>query len=341
MNEIHTDRLFWRLPDAKDFDSFHQLVSDYEVVKWTGVWPHPSDPEFTRPRCKPKDLETTISGPVFLGDKLIGTMGIENGELGYMFARDHWGQGYATEIGHALIARAFHRMDWDRLTARTGQENPGSGRVLEKLGFRRVGTGQCGSVAQGGDIPSFEYELTRTDWLAANPLHIKTERLEIVALTTNMAQDFQTVTAPAEVALMMLSLPHPIDVAQAREWIEKRQYTGRPGFSAAVTLPDGKLIGVVGLGGTPLSIMYFLGIEHWGKRYASEMMAGLLEFCFDVYDLPPLMAQALKTNAASQRVLEKLGFEYTRDIIGQSVANLEPETDCEYRLTREQFEARQ
>ena len=80
--------------------------------------------------------------------------------------------------------------------------------------------------------------------------------------------------------------------------------------------------------------------KYWGKGYATEIIAGFLEFCFDAFRLPSIMAQALKTNSASQRVLEKLGFEYVRDVTVQSIANLEPETDCEYRLTRERFKAR-
>jgi ribosomal-protein-alanine N-acetyltransferase len=340
MDDIRTVRLRWRWPHEDDFAALHQMVSDYDVVKWTSSWPYPADSALTRQRCKPMDAADGFSGPVFLGDTLIGSLVCANGEFGYMFAQDHWGQGYATEIGRAAVSRAFEVLSWDRITARTSQENAGSARVLVKLGFSRIGTGQCGSIAQGREVASFEYELTRADWLAANPLRIKTERLEIVELTSDMALEFQALAAPAEVALMMLCLPHPIDAAQAADWIEKRKYTGSAGFCAGVVLADGTLFGVVGIGGEPLSVMYFLGVDYWGKGYASEMMAGFLEFCFDTFRVPSITAQALNTNIASQRVLKKLGFEYVRDITGQSIANLEPETDCEYRLTRERFKAR-
>lgn len=59
-------------------------------------------------------------------------------ELGYWIARAHWGQGYATEAGAAVlvIARTLgHRA----LVASHFLDNPASGRVLRKLGFEPTG----------------------------------------------------------------------------------------------------------------------------------------------------------------------------------------------------------
>ncbi|MGR3660222.1 MAG: GNAT family N-acetyltransferase [Paracoccaceae bacterium] len=171
MDEIRTERLIWRLPEAADFEALHMLVSDFDVIKWTGSWPSPADEAFTRRRCKPMNAERGFSGFVFLEGDLIGTMGIEQGELGYMFARDHWGFGYATEIGTPFVNRAFEMTAWKTLTARVGQDNAGSARVLEKLGFERTGAGRCGSAAQGKELDSFEYELIRTRWKAFPPIN--------------------------------------------------------------------------------------------------------------------------------------------------------------------------
>ena len=59
-------------------------------------------------------------------------------ELGYWIGRAHWGQGYATEAGAAVLAIAAtlgHR----ELTASHFLDNPASGRVLRKLGFEPTG----------------------------------------------------------------------------------------------------------------------------------------------------------------------------------------------------------
>ena len=70
-------------------------------------------------------------------------------ELGYWIAEKRWGRGYATEAARALLATAAglgHR----RIVSGHFTDNPASGAVLAKLGFRRTGTVQSASLARGG-----------------------------------------------------------------------------------------------------------------------------------------------------------------------------------------------
>ena len=60
-------------------------------------------------------------------------------ELAYGFRRDRWGRGYATEAGAACLRHGFEELGLDRVVADVDPANPASVRVLEKLGFRRVG----------------------------------------------------------------------------------------------------------------------------------------------------------------------------------------------------------
>ncbi|WP_374943284.1 GNAT family N-acetyltransferase [Sphingomonas sp.] len=75
--------------------------------------------------------------------RLIGGIGIhpeDDGlQLGYWIAPEAWGRGYATEAGHAVIAMARQALPVRRLTAWHFVDNPASGRVLTKLGFRPTG----------------------------------------------------------------------------------------------------------------------------------------------------------------------------------------------------------
>jgi ribosomal-protein-alanine N-acetyltransferase len=61
-------------------------------------------------------------------------------EIGYGLNPEAWGQGYATEAVRALVTALLARPGVQRVTAQTATTNPASARVLEKLGFRRVGT---------------------------------------------------------------------------------------------------------------------------------------------------------------------------------------------------------
>jgi len=60
-------------------------------------------------------------------------------EIGWAFAREHQGRGYATEAGKALLAYAFETLACHRVIATCQPENPASWRVAEKLGLRREG----------------------------------------------------------------------------------------------------------------------------------------------------------------------------------------------------------
>lgn len=74
---------------------------------------------------------------------LIGCIGIdavggEAHELGYWFTPSAWGKGYATEAGRGVIAAA-RAAGIRRITSRHAVDNPASGRVLRKLGFKPTG----------------------------------------------------------------------------------------------------------------------------------------------------------------------------------------------------------
>ena len=59
------------------------------------------------------------------------------GEIGYMLARAHWGQGLMSEAMAAVVDHAFGVLGLHSLEAWTHGKNVGSMRVLEKNGFVR------------------------------------------------------------------------------------------------------------------------------------------------------------------------------------------------------------
>ena len=161
MDEVHTARLTWRPVTPAETDAIHALASDYEVVKMTGKWPYPAERAATESRCQPMDPARGFTGPVLRNGEVIGMMGLHDGAMGYMFARAHWGRGYATEMGRALIDLAFARYDWPGVKASVWLDNPGSSRVLDKLGFEPGATRISHCVARAADLPIRDYWLPR------------------------------------------------------------------------------------------------------------------------------------------------------------------------------------
>ena len=97
---------------------------------------------------------------------LVGCIGIDRSdafddgaELGYWIARQHWGQGFATEAGRAVLEIA-HTLAYSRVMAMHFLDNPASGRVLEKLGFSATGTiSKRHSCARGEEVLARELVL--------------------------------------------------------------------------------------------------------------------------------------------------------------------------------------
>ena len=73
-----------------------------------------------------------------VGDVLLALRSVEHEtvEVGYIFAPQHGGRGYATEAVRALLGLAFDELGARRLVARVDDRNTPSRRLLERLGFR-------------------------------------------------------------------------------------------------------------------------------------------------------------------------------------------------------------
>ena len=64
---------------------------------------------------------------------------LENPDFGFALAPDYYGQGYAMESCRAVLDRGIQAFDFAVLDAVTKQSNLRSIRLLEKLGFHRLG----------------------------------------------------------------------------------------------------------------------------------------------------------------------------------------------------------
>lgn len=61
---------------------------------------------------------------------------VHSWEIGYNFGKRHWGQGYATEAMRCILDFAQRKLGVVEVVGRYAKDNPASGRVMEKLGFR-------------------------------------------------------------------------------------------------------------------------------------------------------------------------------------------------------------
>ena len=86
------------------------------------------------------------------------------------------------------------------------------------------------------------------------------------------------------------------------------------------------------------SMGYCLDDAAWGHGYATEAARALLQWAFDTLDLNRVQAETDTRNAASARVLEKLGFVREGTLREDCVVNGEVSDSWVYGLLRRQWQ---
>ena len=166
---IRSERLFLRPGWPEDWAELLTAINDPGVVRnlASAPWPYTmADAMEFAAREQEKLLpHFFVTVPTAQGARMIGSIGLgrdgEEVELGYWIARNWWGQGYATEAVRAVL-RLAAALGHRRLVAGHFADNPASGRVLAKAGFRPTGERRLrfsagrGGVAEG---PSYAIEL--------------------------------------------------------------------------------------------------------------------------------------------------------------------------------------
>ena len=142
---IRTDRLVLRALRADDLEPLHAILSDPRAMRY---WDRPAFESLEDSRrlleAFMRDVPRQhLEYAVDLDGAFIGRVGMwKRYEVGFILSPTHWGRGYATEAGAALIQQVFSQFpEAEELTGEVDPRNIGSCRVLEKLGFvlRRLG----------------------------------------------------------------------------------------------------------------------------------------------------------------------------------------------------------
>ncbi len=164
-----SQRLLLRPVWPEDWSHVMHGIADEKIVRnlASAPWPYgesdaraftalPIEPQF------PRFLITQAKDA-----SLVGCIGIDRteafddgAELGYWIARPYWGQGYATEAGRAVLEIA-RTLGYARVMAMHFLDNPASGTVLKKLGFKATGVvSMRHSCGRGEEAPAAEYALS-------------------------------------------------------------------------------------------------------------------------------------------------------------------------------------
>jgi len=163
------DRFDLRSLRASDAGLIAHYASDPRIAKMTTAIPHPypkgAAEAFVAASIKPDAKAETwvIDALKSGGAELVGLISAtprpdDATEVGYWVAPAFWNTGYASEALD-LVLTYLRATTSRKIIGHCFQSNPISARVLTKAGFVYRGEGEAYSVANGGMVPDWAYEL--------------------------------------------------------------------------------------------------------------------------------------------------------------------------------------
>ena len=180
VGEVATRRLLLRPLHAGDLDDVHAIQSDPELVRYL--------PWELRTREQSREwLSTRIAADRLAADgdavawavqrrgdpRLIGSVNAwwrsvehRQGELGFVFAADVHGQGYATEAVGALVDLLFGELDLHRVAGVADARNAASTALMRRVGMRQEAHLRQCQLFKGEWADQVVFAVLREEWEA-------------------------------------------------------------------------------------------------------------------------------------------------------------------------------
>lgn len=149
---METKRLILRPLALGDSSRIEELAGDYEVAKSTLNIPHPY-PEGSAIQFIESIHTAEHNNKIAMfaivdkdSQQLIGLINLnlslpfKRGELAYWIGKHYWGKGYGTEAAKALLEYGFNSLKLNKIFAASFTSNPGSWKIMEKIGLKYEGT---------------------------------------------------------------------------------------------------------------------------------------------------------------------------------------------------------
>ena len=167
-HSIRTPRLTLRRMTAADAPRVYEIQSNWNVTRMLRMASFPPTLDELRHWLARHEAEW-LSGAAYrfalvAEERVIGCADVDeiasdSGDLGYWLDEAYWGRGLASEAAAAVRDFALDSVGLKRLLSGHAADNPASGRVLTKLGFRFLRDATSWSRSRQETIIHRKYEL--------------------------------------------------------------------------------------------------------------------------------------------------------------------------------------
>jgi ribosomal-protein-alanine N-acetyltransferase len=138
---------------------------------------------------------------------------------------------------------------------------------------------------------------------------IQTARLTLRRARPDDLADLHQVMRDPRAMQYWSTPPHP-DLGTTAVWLDRKLAEDLAGSVEFVMEYQGRAIGTAG-GGVLPEVGYILHPDYWGKGFAFEAMQAIIAYAFANHPVDHLMADVDPRNAASIKLLKRLGFVFT------------------------------
>jgi [ribosomal protein S5]-alanine N-acetyltransferase len=147
---------------------------------------------------------------------------------------------------------------------------------------------------------------------------LQSERLELRPFSAHDALVVEHLAGAREVADTTLTIPHPYPIGSAADWIATHPAAWAEGVCltlaicarADVRTPLGAISLKISQTHLHGELGYWIGVSHWGQGYATEAARTLTGYAFTALGLHRVQGRHFTRNAASGRVLQKVGMQH-------------------------------
>ena len=146
-------------------------------------------------------------------------------------------------------------------------------------------------------------------------MHLSSKRLNYIKCTPEGLTDYLNFGMNEAVMRYVTfgALSHEQAVERYNAALTVNRQNTPLGYWMAYTKEDKELIvylKIIDLGNGQHEVGYLVLTEHWGKGYATEITAALVEYAKEIVAVTELVGIVDSRNDASKKVLTKNGFEY-------------------------------